>query len=157
MHMTPEEKLAQMGLSLPPAPPPVGSYLPALRVGDLVFTSGQLPMRDGKLIATGKVGGTNITSMSLAVEGARAATLNALAQVAAVAGGLSNVVRIVRLGVFVNSAPGFTEQPKVANAASDLLVSVFGDAGRHVRAAVGVNELPLDAAIEIELTAQVRG
>jgi len=155
--VTPEEKLSQMGLSLPPAPPPVGSYLPALRVGDLVFTSGQLPMRDGKLIATGKVGCANITSMSQAVEGARVATLNALAQVAAVAGGLSNVVRIVRLGVFVNSAPGFTEQPKVANAASDLLVSVFGDAGRHVRAAVGVNELPLDAAIEIELTAQVRG
>ena len=155
--MTPEEKLAQMGLSLPPAPPPVGSYLPALRVGDLVFTSGQLPMRDGKLIATGKVGGSGITAISQAVEGARVATLNALAQVAAVAGGLGNVIRIIRLGVFVNSAPGFTEQPKVANAASDLLVSVFGDAGRHVRAAVGVNELPLDAAIEIELTAQVRG
>jgi enamine deaminase RidA (YjgF/YER057c/UK114 family) len=154
--VTPEEKLAQMGLSLPPAPPPVGSYLPAVRVGDLVFTSGQLPMREGKLIAVGKVGGGGIASMAQAVEGARAATLNALAQVAAVAGGLGNIVRIVRLGVFVNSAPGFTEQPKVANAASDLLVAVFGDAGRHVRAAVGASELPLDAAIEIELTAQVR-
>lgn len=155
--MTPEEKLVQMGWSLPPAPPPVGSYLPALRVGDLVFTSGQLPMRAGKLVATGKVGGADAASLSGAAEGARIAVLNALAQVAAVAGGLGNVVRIVRLGVFVNSAPGFTEQPKVANAASDLLVGVFGDAGRHVRAAVGVNELPLDAAVEIELTAQVRG
>lgn len=152
--VTPEENLAQLGLSLPPAPPPVGSYLPALRVGDLVFTSGQLPMRDGKLIATGKV--SEDASLAQALEGARAATLNALAQVAAVAGGLAQVARIVRLGVFVNSAPGFTGQAKVANAASDLLASVFGDAGRHVRTSVGVNELPLDATVEVELTAQVR-
>lgn len=154
--MTPTEQLTQLGITLPPAPPPVGSYLPALRVGDLVYTSGQLPMRDGKLIATGKVGGGSIAAMSQAVEGARAATLNALAQVAAIAGGLDNIVRIVRLGVFVNSAPGFTEQPKVANAASELVVSIFGDAGRHVRAAIGANELPLDAAVEIEMIAQVR-
>jgi len=152
--VTPEEKLVQLGLSLPPAPAPVGSYLPVLRVGDLVFTSGQLPMRQGKLVATGKVGG--IASMTQVIEGARVATLNALAQVAAVAGGLGNVLRIVRVGVFVNSAPGFTEQAKVANAASDLLVEVFGEAGRHVRTSVGVNELPLDAAVEIELTAQIR-
>jgi len=127
-----------------------------VRVGDLVFTSGQLPVRDGKLIAVGKVGGGGIASIAQAVDGARTATLNALAQVAAVVGCLDNIVRIVRLGVFVNSAPGFTEQPKVANAASDLLVAIFGEPGRHVRAAVGASELPLDASVEIELTAQVR-
>jgi enamine deaminase RidA (YjgF/YER057c/UK114 family) len=154
--VTPVQKLAELGLSLPPAPPPVGSYLPALRVGDMVYTSGQLPSREGKLIATGKVSGGSVAVMAQAVEGARAATLNALAQVAAVVGGLDNIVRIVRLGVFVNSAPGFTEQPKVANAASELLVSIFGDAGRHVRSAIGTNELPLDAAVEIEMIAQVR-
>lgn len=152
--MTAEERLAQMGLALPPAPAAVGSYLPALRVGDLIFTSGQLPMREGKLMATGKVGG--IVAMAQAVTGARMAALNALAQVAAVAGGLGNIVRIVRVGVFVNSAPGFTDQAKVANAASDLLVEIFGEAGRHVRTSVGVNELPLDAAVEIEMIVQVR-
>ena len=152
--MTPEEKLQQLGSPLPPAPAPVGSYLPALRVGDLVFTSGQLPMKDGKLIATGKVGSE--CSMLQATDGARAAVLNALAQVGAVAGGLSGIVRIVRLGVFVNSAAGFTEQAKVANAASDLLVNAFGEAGKHVRSAVGNSELPLNAAVEIEMIAQVR-
>lgn len=152
--MSVQEKLSELGLILPPAPPPVGSYLPALRVGDLVLTSGQLPMLEGRLMAVGKVGGG--ASMLQATDAARQATLNALAQVAAVAGGLDRIARIVRLGVFVNSAPGFTDQAKVANAASDLLVSVFGDAGKHVRTSVGVAELPLDAVVEIELTAQVR-
>lgn len=152
--MTPQDKLAQLGLSLPPAPPPVGAYLPVLRVGDLVFTSGQLPMQDGKLVAAGKVGGG--VSMLQATDAARAAALNALAQIAAGAGGLDNVVRIVRLGVFVNSAPGFTDQAKVANAASELMTGVFGDAGKHVRAAVGVSELPLNAAVEIDVIAQVK-
>ncbi|HQE44651.1 MAG TPA: RidA family protein, partial [Phycisphaerae bacterium] len=139
---------------LPPAPPPVGAYLPALKVGELVFTSGQLPMREGRLVAVGKV--SDAASMDQALEGARVAALNALAQVAAVTGGLDRVVRIVRVGVFVNSGPGFTDQAKVANAASELLVGVFGDAGRHVRTAVGVNELPLNAAVEVELIAQIR-
>jgi enamine deaminase RidA (YjgF/YER057c/UK114 family) len=151
--VTPEEKLSQMGLALPPAPPPVGSYVPVLRVGDLVFTSGQLPMQEGKLMAAGKVGAD--VSLLKANDAARVAILNALAQVSALAGGLAKVVRIVRVGVFVNSAPGFTEQAKVANAASDLLVSLFGDAGKHVRTSVGVNELPLNAAVEIELTVQI--
>ncbi|HOB75154.1 MAG TPA: RidA family protein [Phycisphaerae bacterium] len=152
--MTPEENLANLGLTLPPAPPPVGAYLPALKVGELVFTSGQLPMREGRLVAVGKV--SDAASMDQALEGARVAALNALAQVAAVTGGLDRVVRIVRVGVFVNSRPGFTDQAKVANAASELLVGVFGDAGRHVRTAVGVNELPLNAAVEVELIAQIR-
>jgi len=152
--VTPEENLANLGLTLPPAPPPVGAYLPALKVGELVFTSGQLPMREGRLVAVGKV--SDAASMDQALEGARVAALNALAQVAAVTGGLDRVVRIVRVGVFVNSRPGFTDQAKVANAASELLVGVFGDAGRHVRTAVGVNELPLNAAVEVELIAQIR-
>jgi enamine deaminase RidA (YjgF/YER057c/UK114 family) len=125
-----------------------------VRVGELVFTSGQLPMVEGRLIATGKLGGG--LDVDAAAPAARAAVLNALAQVAQAAGGIDQVVRIVRLGVFVNSAAGFTDQPKVANAASSLLVNIFGEAGRHARSAVGVNELPLDAAIEIDMIAQVR-
>ena len=152
--MTPEDKLKELGHPLPPAPAPVGSYLPFVRVGSLVMTSGQLPMREGKLVATGKVGGA--LSIEQGAEAARVAVVNALSQLAAAAGGLLNVRRIVRLGVFVNSADGFADQPKVANGASDLLVAVFGDAGRHVRAAVGANELPLNAPVEIELTAELK-
>lgn len=151
--MTATQRLAQLGIAMPPAPAPVGSYLPYVRSGNLVFTSGQLPMRDGKLIATGKVG-QNLT-IDEAAEGARAAVLNALAQVAAAAGGADNIRHIVRLGVFVNSAPGFTDQPKVANGASNLLADIFGDAGKHARSAVGCNELPLNAAVEIEMIAEV--
>jgi len=152
--VTPEEKLKDLGYPLPPAPAPVGSYIPAIRIGNLVMTSGQIPIREGKLVSTGKVGGN--LSIEQGAEAARVAVVNALSQLAVAAGGLSNVKRIVRLGVFVNSADGFAQQPKVANGASDLLVAVFGDAGRHVRAAVGSNELPLDAPVEIELTAELK-
>ena len=152
--MTPEDKLKELGYPLPPAPAPVGSYVPFIRIGSLVMTSGQLPVREGKLVSTSKVGGT--LSIEQGAEAARVAVVNALSQLAAAAGGLSNVRRIVRLGVFVNSADGFTDQAKVANGASDLLVAVFGEAGRHVRAAVGANELPLNAPVEIELTAELR-
>ena len=151
--MTPEERLEELGYALPPAPAPVGSYVPFVRIGDLVFTSGQLPMQEGKLTRQGKVGSTLTTKQG--AEAARVAVLNALSQVAA-AGGLSNVQRIVRLRLFVNSAAGFTDQAKVANGASDLLVAVFGDAGRHARAAVGVNELPLDSPVELELIAKLK-
>lgn len=151
--MSVQEKLAQLGLSLPPAPTPVGSYVPFVRTGNLVFTSGQLPTKDGKLQATGKVG--KDVGVEQAAEAARTAVMNAVAQVAGAAGGLDRIRRIVRLGVFVNSADGFTEQPKVANGASDLLVSIFGEAGKHARSAVGCNELPLNAAVEIEMTAEV--
>jgi enamine deaminase RidA (YjgF/YER057c/UK114 family) len=147
------ERLKQMGLTLPPAPAPVGAYVPYVRSGNLVFTSGQLPMQDGKLTATGKVGGG--VSLEQAAEAARVAVLNAVAQVTAAAGGINNILRIVRLGVFVNSADGFTDQPKVANGASGLLVDIFGDAGKHARSAVGVNELPLNAAVEIEMIAEI--
>jgi enamine deaminase RidA (YjgF/YER057c/UK114 family) len=152
--MSAEEKLSALGLTLPPPAAPVGSYVPFVQVGDLVMTSGQLPLRDGRLVATGKVGAD--LTIQQGAECARAAVLNALAQVAAAAGGLDRITRIVRLGVFVNSAVNFIEQPKVANGASDLLVAIFGDAGRHVRTAVGASELPLDAPVEIELTAQVQ-
>jgi enamine deaminase RidA (YjgF/YER057c/UK114 family) len=153
--VTPEERLRELGYALPTAPAPVGSYVPFVRIDRLVMTSGQLPMRDGKLIAAGKVGAG--LSIEQGAEAARVTVLNALAQLAVAAGSLANIERIVRLGVFVNSADGFTDQAKVANGASDLLVAVFGDAGRHVRAAVGVNELPLNAPVEIELTAQIKG
>src|SRR5690606_34487548 len=109
-------RLLELGLTLPAAPPPVGSYVPCVVVGDLAVTSGQLPMRDGRLTATGKVG--RDLDIAAAAEAARLAGLNALAQLASAAGGLDRVVRIVRLGVFVNSADGFTDQPKVANGAS---------------------------------------
>ena len=152
--MTPEARLKELGLTLPPAPRPVGAYVPCVRAGDLLFVSGQLPMRDAVLTAKGKVG--SAVTVDQGVKAARTAGLNALAQVASMAGGLVNVVQIVRVGVFVNSAPGFTDQAKVANGVSDLLVSILGEQGRHARAAVGVNELPLDASVEVELVAQIR-
>lgn len=147
------DKLASLGITLPSVAAPVGSYLPAVRSGALVFTSGQLPMKDGALTCTGKVG-VDVT-LEQAADGAAIAVTNALAAVASVTGGIDAIKRIVRLAVYVNSAAGFTDQPKVANGASDLLVQIFGEAGKHARAAVGVCELPLNAAVELELTVAV--
>jgi enamine deaminase RidA (YjgF/YER057c/UK114 family) len=152
--MTPQQRMKELGIELPPAPAPVGSYVPYVVTGDLVFTSGQLPMWDGELVAAGKVG--QALTIEQGAEAAKVAVLNAVAQVASAADGLDKIERIVRVGVFVNSADGFTDQPKVANGASDLLAEIFGDAGRHARSAVGVNELPLNAAVEIEMIARVR-
>jgi enamine deaminase RidA (YjgF/YER057c/UK114 family) len=140
---------------LPPAAVPVGSYIAGTRVGNLVMVSGQIPMAAGKLTAVGKVG--RDVSLDEAVRAARLCGLNALAVAADTAGGIDAIARVVRIAVYVNSAPGFTDQPKVANGASDLMVEVFGEAGKHVRAAVGANELPLDAAVEVELTVELRG
>ncbi|GII63076.1 LysR family transcriptional regulator [Sphaerisporangium krabiense] len=151
---TPEERLAGLGLTLPEVVPPLAAYVPAVRTGDHVYTSGQLPLVDGKLAVTGKVGAD--LDADLAKEQARICALNALAAVASVAGGLSNIVRIVKVVGFVASAPGFTGQPQVINGASELLGEVFGDAGRHARSAVGVAVLPLDAPVEVELIAEVR-
>ena len=151
--MTHTERLAELGITLPPVPKPVGSYLPALRSGNLVLTSGQLPMRDGALVHTGKV--PQDTSLASAADAASIAALNAVAAAAEAAGGIDSITRVVRVCVFVNSSSGFVEQPKVANGASDLLARIFGDAGRHVRSAVGVAELPLDAAVELELVVEV--
>lgn len=151
--MTPEAQLARLNLTLPAASKPVAAYVPTRRTGNLVFVSGQIPMRDGQLIASGAVP----TQVSL--EDARAAavqcTLNGLAALQAEIGSLSKVKQVVRVGVFVCSAAGFTEQPKVANAASELLMEVFGTAGRHARAAVGSIALPLGAAVEIEFLFEV--
>ncbi|MBG0814038.1 RidA family protein [Planomonospora sp. ID82291] len=152
--MSPEEKLAALGLKLPEVVPPLAAYVPAVRSGDHVYTSGQVPMVDGRLAATGKVGAE--VSAEEGREMARICALNALAAVASAAGGLSNVVRIVKVVGFVASAPDFTGQPQVVNGASELLGEVFGEAGVHARSAVGVAVLPLDAPVEVELIAEVR-
>ena len=150
---TPEERLQKLGLSVPEVAKPVAAYIPALRSGNHVFTSGQLPMRDGSLMLTGKVGG-EVTEEE-AVECARQCALNALAAVRAEVGELSAVKRIVKVVVFVASTPDFTAQPKVANGVSELLGEVFGEAGRHARSAVGVSVLPLDAPVEVELVVEI--
>ncbi len=150
--MTASANLDSLRIILPAVAAPVGSYVPAIRTGDTILTSGQIPMKDGKLVSTGKVG--RDVTLEQAAEAAGVCAINALAAVASVAGGVDNVKRVVRVAVFVNSAPGFTDQPQVANGASDLFVKIFGDTGKHVRAAVGVSELPLDASVEIELTVE---
>ena len=152
--MTPEEKLRELGLELPPAPKPVGAYVSAVRSGNLLFISGQLPMKGGQLLATGHVSGE--VSVETAQACARQACLNALAVAAGELGGLANVARIVRLTGHISSDRGFTDQTKVLNAASDLLLAVFGDAGRHSRAALGAAELPLGAPVELELILEVK-
>jgi enamine deaminase RidA (YjgF/YER057c/UK114 family) len=151
--MTPEETLAKLGFPLPTPARPLAAYVPTVRVGDLVFVAGQLPSVDGKLVATGRLG--EGVSVEKGHELARIAAVNALAALKAEVGELSRVKRIVRVGAFVASVDSFTDQPKVANGASELLVQVFGDKGKHARAAVGVNVLPLGAPVEIELLAQV--
>ncbi len=153
MSGLPSERLAELGLTLPAVARPLAAYVPATRFGDLIFTSGQLPTVDGKLLATGKVGAE--VSVEEAVACARAAALNGLAAVAAVAGELDAVVRIVKAVIFVASGPDFTGQPQVGNGASELLGEVFGEAGQHARSAVGVASLPLDAPVEIELIVAV--
>jgi enamine deaminase RidA (YjgF/YER057c/UK114 family) len=150
---TPEERLAELGLSVPEVAKPVAAYVPAVRSGSYVYTSGQLPMRSGQLITTGKVGGD--VSAEQAVECAQQCALNALAAVKAVVGDLSEIVRVVKVVAFVASVPDFTGQPAVANGASELIGAVFGDAGQHARSAVGVAVLPLDAPVEVELIVEV--
>ena len=150
---TPEERLTDLGLDLPDVPKPVAAYLPALRSGHHVFTAGQLPMREGQLMYAGKVGGE--VSQEQAVECARQCGLNAIAAVRAEVGELASVKRIVKVVVFVASAPDFIAQPQVANGVSELLGEVFGEAGRHARSAVGVAVLPLDAPVEVELVVEV--
>lgn len=151
---TPEERLASLGLTVPEVAAPVAAYVPAVRDGDHVLTSGQLPMRSGELVATGKVGGE--VSLETALECAQQCALNALAAIRAQVGELSAVTQVVKVVVFVASTTDFTAQPKVANGVSELLGEVFGDAGVHARSAVGVAVLPLDAPVEVELTVSVR-
>ena len=151
---TPEERLAELGLGVPDVVPPVAVYVPAVRVGSLVYTAGQLPMLDGALMATGKVGGDVTAEQATAC--AQQCALNALAAIRSVVGDLTQV-RIVKVVAFVASTPDFTGQPGVANGASELFGSVFGDAGVHARSAVGVPVLPLDAPVEVEVIAEIVG
>jgi enamine deaminase RidA (YjgF/YER057c/UK114 family) len=151
---TPEERIAELGLTLPSDVAPLAAYVPAVRTGDLVFTAGQMPRRDGELVATGKVGAE--VTPQVAAEAAAACALNALAAIKGEIGDLSAIRRVVKVVVFVASAPDFTAQPAVANGASELLGEVLGDAGVHARSAVGVAVLPLDAPVEVELVVEVR-
>lgn len=150
---TPEQRLADLGLSVPEVAKPVAAYVPAVRTGNYVYTSGQLPMREGSLITTGKVGDT--VTPEQAVECAQQCALNGFAAVKSLIGDLSRVVRVVKVVGFVASTPDFTGQPGVINGASELIGQVFGDAGQHARSAVGVAVLPLDAPVEVELVVEV--
>jgi enamine deaminase RidA (YjgF/YER057c/UK114 family) len=149
-----EQQLVKLGITLPTPPKPVASYVPCVRTGNLVFVSGQIPMKDGVLLATGSVPGR--VSVEEAKACARQCALNALAVLRAEIGTLDRVARIVRLGVFVCSEPGFTDQPVVANGASDLMGEIFGEAGKHARAAVGSVALPRGAPVEVEVLAEIR-
>ena len=151
--MTAAENLRELGITLPSAPAAVGAYAPWVRTGNLIFTSGQLPMRSGELMATGKVGGE--VSPEDAVACAQQCALNAIAAVKAEIGDLDQVKRVVKVVCFVASTPDFTGQPQVANGASELLGTAFGDAGVHARSAVGVPVLPLDAPVEVEILVEV--
>jgi enamine deaminase RidA (YjgF/YER057c/UK114 family) len=147
------ERLAALGLTLPPVATPVAAYVPAVRTGSYVYTSGQLPTVDGKLPAVGKVG--DEVSAQDAAGMARTCALNALAAAASAAGGLEAIRRIVKVTGFVASAPGFGGQAQVINGASELLIEVLGEDGKHARSAIGVAELPLNAPVEVELIAEV--
>jgi enamine deaminase RidA (YjgF/YER057c/UK114 family) len=151
---SPSERLAALGLTLPEVTRPLAAYVPAVRTGSYVYVSGQLPMADGKLLATGKVGAGVDTAQAAGL--ARVCALNALAAAASVAGGLDGIARIVKVTGFVASAPDFTDQALVVNGASELLQEVFGEDGRHARSAVGMAVLPRDTPVEVELIAELR-
>ena len=148
-----EARLRDLGHELPAVPEPAGAYVPATRAGTLIFTAGQLPLEDGEIHITGKVG--DVVSLEEASEAARLCALNALAAAAAEAGGLNRIARVVKVTGFVASSPDFNRQPEVINGASGLIGEVFGEAGLHARSAVGVAELPLDAPVEVELVAEL--
>ena len=151
--MTPEERLKQLGIELPEAPKPLGSYVPLVRTGNLVFLSGILPLVEGKLSREGRVG--EKVTVDEAREDARTAAINALAILKSNLGTLNKIRRCVKITGYVSSAPEFTEQPNVLNAASDFMFEIFGEMGRHARAAVGVNVLPLNSPVELEFIFEV--
>ncbi len=145
-----------MDITLPPPPQPVGNYVPVVRTGVLLMTSGMLPLKDGKLSCVGAVGSIDVT-VDAARDAARQCALNAVSALKAYLGGtLEPIERVVKVTGFVSSAPGFVQQPQVINGASDCLVEIFGEAGKHARSAVGVLSLPLDASVEVELTVQLK-
>ncbi len=152
--MSIEKKLKEMGLELPAAPKPVAAYVPAVKVGDYVYTSGQIPFVNGELVFKGKVG--KDLDESQGYEAAKVCVLNCLSVIKAQIGSLDNIEQVVKVVGFVNSADGFTMQPKVINGASELLGALFGEKGQHARSAVGVNELPLSAACEVEMIVKVK-
>ena len=145
-------KLAEIGLLLPVAAKPVAAYVPAIRTGNIIFTAGQLPLVDGKIPATGKVG--NSVTVEEAKELARVCALNCLAAVETVAD-VNKIVKVVRVVGYVNGVAGFTSQPAVINGASELFLHIWGESGKHARSAIGVAELPLDAPVEVELTVEI--
>jgi enamine deaminase RidA (YjgF/YER057c/UK114 family) len=147
------DRLAELGLTLPPVTPPVAAYVPAVKTGNFVYVSGQVPVVEGKLQGKGKVGDSVTLEEGAAL--ARICALNGLAAAADAAGGLDAIVRIVKVTCFVASAPSFTGQPQVANGASEFFLQVFGEAGKHARSAVGMAVLPLDAPVEVELIVEV--
>jgi len=152
--MTAEEKLKELSVELPEIPKPLGSYVPFVKTGNLVYLSGMLPLKDGVLLKTGRVGET--VSLEDAVLCARTAAVNALAVLKSAIGSLENVQRCVKMTGFVASSADFADQPKVMNGASDLLFQVFGEEGRHARAAVGVNILPMNSPVEVEFIFEVK-
>jgi enamine deaminase RidA (YjgF/YER057c/UK114 family) len=144
-----DQKLRKLGITLPTPAAPIANYVPSVRSGNMLVISGQLCLgNDGKLVAKGQLGGA--VSIEDGAKSARVCAINLLAQAKAALGSLDNVVRVVRLGGFINSAPGFVDGPKVMNGASDLMVTAFADKGRHARTTIGVSVLPLDAAVEVE-------
>lgn len=151
--MNPEDRMRELGIELPPPPKPVASYVPAVQVGDLLFTSGNGPLRDGKPTIQGRVG-ENLT-LEKGVEASRQVMLNLLSTLRDTLGSLDRVKRIVKLLGFVNSAPTFTQQPAVINGASELLLQIFGERGRHARSAIGTSVLPFGIPVEIEMIVQV--
>ena len=152
--MSIKEKLAELGLTLPVAAAPVAAYVPAVRSGNLVFTAGQLPIVDGKVVITGKVGAE--VTPEQAKEMAQICALNALAAISLVAD-IDQIERVVRVGGFVNGVPGFVAIPQVINGASELLIKLFGEVnGKHARTAIGVAELPLSAPVEVEMVVQLK-
>ena len=152
--MTPSERLKELNITLPDIAKPIGSYIPAVITGRYAYTSGQVCFQSGKLAYAGKV--PNDVTLADAATASHIAGLNAVAAIASVAGGIDNIARIVRVCVYVASSPGFTEQPKVANGASDLFFQIFGEAGRHARSAVGASELPMNSPVEVEVMAELR-
>jgi enamine deaminase RidA (YjgF/YER057c/UK114 family) len=149
-----EARLKELGLSIPGLPPPAGAYIPAVRTGNLVFCSGQGPYRDGKFVFKGKVG--DDLTLEEGYQAARISALNCLAEIRSVLGSLNGIVRVVQVRGFIASAPGFYDQPKVLNGASELLISIFGDAGKHARSALGTSALPLDTPVEVEIVVEVK-
>ena len=148
-----DEKIKSLGIDLPIPPSPAGSYIPVVRSGNLLYVSGQIPMEDGKVTFTGKVSDTN---METAQKSARVCAINILAQLKKELGDLEKISKIVRISGFVNSVPEFTQQPKVINAASDLLYEIFGECGKHSRIAVGVSSLPLNSMTEIDAIVEMK-